>query len=102
MHESFGKHHTGFAPTKPGHGLVMVAPDAFAVLALVGKQSQLLLFHNSSDVHVVIRRKTLALAARVHFEEENLGAGVERSRGALCEQAGNLMIDMRVHRPMCE
>ena len=102
MHKRLGCRYARFAPAPAGNNLMMLPPDCLTVLADMREQGRLFLFQDSGDIHVSVWQKTLRLAAAVYFKKINLRPARQRHAGANGEQRGDLMIHVRVDRPMCK
>src|SRR5213594_2405425 len=102
MDKRFGGGNTGFAAAPCGDAFMMLPPDALAVLAQVSKQRGLLLFEHGRDIDVSVGCETLRLAAAVDFEKVKMRAARQRHAGADRAHAGDLMVHVRVNRPMSE
>src|SRR5437899_8512593 len=61
MNERFGGEHTNLTSAPLRHDLVVLPPDALAVLAAMREQGGLFLFDHCRDVHVGVRQKAFRL-----------------------------------------
>src|SRR5439155_26240069 len=86
-------------PAAPGcHHLMMLAPNPLAVLTDVREEGPFLLVQHRRDVDVGVGKKPFRLTAGVDLEEvEERRARASRHPGANREDAGDLMIHVRVH-----
>ena len=77
MDERLGRLDAGLATAECGDHLMVIAPDALAVLARVREERGLLRLDDRRDVDVGVRREPLRLLARVHLEEVELRTRLE-------------------------
>src|SRR4030095_2283352 len=68
----------------------------------MGKQRVFLLFEDRAHINISIWRKPLSLAAGVDLEKVELWVARECQAGAESAEARDLMIHVRVNRPMGE
>lgn len=101
MNERFRNGHTDFAPSPIRHDLMVFAPDALAVLTDVREKSGLFLLDHRTNVDVGVWKKAFSLTSGVDFKEIQRGLPETHPR-ADREYARNLMIHVRVHRPVRE
>src|SRR5437879_12773455 len=69
MHERSGGGHTDLTSPPQRHDLVVLPPDALAVLADVREEGGLFLLDDRRDVHVGVRQEALSLTAAVDLNE---------------------------------
>ena len=102
MDEGFGGADSGLAAAPLGDDFVVLAPDALAVLADVGEQGGFFIFQHRGDVHVGVGQEALRLGAGIDFEEIKLRAFPQSHPAANGQQARDLMVQVRIHRPVGE
>src|SRR4051794_24734390 len=99
-HECLRRRAAALASAKGLHYLVVLPIDAFAVLAFVGEQSGLLLFANGGDIDVIRGMEAHRLGAEIDLVVEQLEAAPTGQPRPIGQDAGGLMIEVRVDGPL--
>src|SRR2546427_3905808 len=100
--ERFGGRDARFAAPETLYHFVMIAVDALPVLAPVREERGFLLFPRFGNVHVLCRRKSERLAARVDFEQIERKSAVARKPRADRQQARGFVVPVRGDRANSE
>src|SRR5205085_8716668 len=102
MNKSLGCHHAGLAASPACDYLMMVLPDALAVLARMSEQRVLLLLQHGRNIDVRVGKKSLRLAPAVYFEKVDMRHWPQSHASANGQHACHLMVHVSVDGPMSE